>query len=475
MTAQVAILHGWNDRSQSFRKLEAFLGDNGFDVANIWLGDYVSKDDDVRIEDVAGRMHGVISERIATGDLQPQFDLIVHSTGGLVAREWIVTHYPDGAGCPVKRLLMLAPANFGSKLATMGNSVGGRAFVGFGNQFQTGREMLNALELASPFQRRLALRDLVDPDGATTGPYGRDKVWPFVLTGSRGYTRPPRSMVNEPGADGTIRVPAANLNITGLTVDFSADAARPAVRPWSSRTGGMRIPFGVLPDRDHTSIKFPGDSSGAVDELSERAGRMMIEALRCDSAQAYVAIAERWAQASEEAAELADDTQRRRRLFRRHAPRAQDMHRYLQTVIRVRDDQGQSVDDYFLEFFSPDTRGDASLLRFQSDILDDVHVNRLDASARCFYIDRDDLLERFYGGRTRAHRLAMSITAANPGRNIRYFDKEADRSRGSLVVHCNDENERAALGSARLHRNMTHFIDVIIPRKAVDRVFRLKR
>jgi len=85
--------------------------------------------------------------------------------------------------------------------------------------------------------------------------------------------------------------------------------------------------------------------------------------------------------------------------------------------------------------------------------------------------------QHLYGGRTRAHRLAVSITAAHPGRNTRYFfDKEADHpSRGSLVVHSSDENECITLGPTRLHRNMTHFIDVIIPRKAVDRVFRLKR
>ena len=54
--------------------------------AVIWLGDYKSLDDDVRIEDVGKRMEAVLRQLIDEGPLVPPFDLIVHSTGGLVAR-----------------------------------------------------------------------------------------------------------------------------------------------------------------------------------------------------------------------------------------------------------------------------------------------------------------------------------------------------------------------------------------------------
>ena len=62
MGRQITILHGWNDRPGSFRKLGRFLAANGHDVANIWLGEWISTDDDVRIEDVARRMQVVIEE-----------------------------------------------------------------------------------------------------------------------------------------------------------------------------------------------------------------------------------------------------------------------------------------------------------------------------------------------------------------------------------------------------------------------------
>ncbi|AHF00008.1 esterase/lipase family protein [Thioalkalivibrio paradoxus] len=475
MGRQVAILHGWNDSSGSFRKLERFLGSNGFDVANIWLGDWVSTDDDVRIEDVARRMQAVIRELQARGELADSFDLIGHSTAALVMRDWVVRYHPDGQGCPAKRMLMLAPANFGSRLATLGNSFLGRATKGAKNWFQTGREMLNALELGSTYQRDLATRDLLDPDGVDDGPYGPDRIWPFVITGSRGYSNPTRRLLNEDGSDGTVRVPAANLNSSGITVDYSENTEVPTLRPWHSRTGGATVPFAVLPDRDHTQIKFPEDETGAIPEISARLGERILEALGCDSPGQYAAIAESWRAGSEETAALAADSDRRRGLFRRRAPRIQELHRYLQVITRVRDEQGRPVDDYFVEFFSPNARSDAALLRFQTDVLDHVHVNKLDPSVRCFYVDRDDLMHRFYRENTGDRQLAASIVAADPGRNTHYFDQQIERGRGHLLLHCDREPERAALGAQRLHRNATHFIDIVIPRKADDRVFKLRR
>src|SRR5207245_2308666 len=124
-------LHGWSDTSKSFLTLRDFLTGNGYPTAQIWLGDYVSMDDDVRVEDVGKRMESVIRAAISANKLTVPFDLIVHSTGGLVAREWLSRYYPDGAGAPIKRLIMLAPANFGSRLATLGKSMIGRVAKGF--------------------------------------------------------------------------------------------------------------------------------------------------------------------------------------------------------------------------------------------------------------------------------------------------------------------------------------------------------
>ncbi len=56
MPAQIAIIHGWSDSSKSFHDLRDYLVAHGYEVAQVWLGDYVSMEDDVRIEDVGKRM-----------------------------------------------------------------------------------------------------------------------------------------------------------------------------------------------------------------------------------------------------------------------------------------------------------------------------------------------------------------------------------------------------------------------------------
>lgn len=246
--AQVAIVHGWSDSARSFENLRGFLIKNNYAPTEIWLSDYVSTDDDVRIEDVAARMEHVVTAHIEEGKLKLPFDMIVHSTGGLVAREWVSRFYFErGRACPVRRLVMLAPANFGSRLASLGKSMIGRLAKGWNNWFQTGAEMLAGLELASSYQWRLARRDLFAGEGDATSPYGADKVMPFVITGSRGYPEGLRQIVNENGSDGTVRCCAANLNATGLTVDFSREG-EPEVRGWTPRGHNLEFPFLLLPD-----------------------------------------------------------------------------------------------------------------------------------------------------------------------------------------------------------------------------------
>jgi pimeloyl-ACP methyl ester carboxylesterase len=185
---QVVILHGWSDSSESFEPLVAFLRKNGFKAVPLWLGDYISMDDDVRIEDVAKRLEAAVRKRmaVAADPLVAPFDMIVHSTGGLVARQWIASYHGSApAACPAKRVVMLAPANFGSPLASKGKSFLGRVVKGFRNWFHTGREMLDSLELASAFQWNLARRDLLiaPEDVNRTLFYGGEGVWPFVIVG----------------------------------------------------------------------------------------------------------------------------------------------------------------------------------------------------------------------------------------------------------------------------------------------------
>jgi len=474
MPGQVAIVHGWSDTSKSFHDLGDFLVANGYDTKQIWLTDYVSIDDDVRIEDVAKRMHAVLQGAVAAGQLTVPFDMIVHSTGGLVAREWISRHFPNGIDSPVKRLVMLAPANFGSRLASLGKSMLGRVIKGWNNWFQSGTEMLAALELASSYQWDLARRDLLDPIGNGSGPYGHNKVWPFVIVGSRGYSSGLRAVVNEGGSDGTVRAAAANLNAIGLTIDFSVNPANPSVTPWRRRTD-VQFPFAILPDRDHSTIHQPGSPSGATDEISGQLGKLILDALRCDTAAGYSTLAAAWDRISEATSQLSLDSNSLTQAFQGTQPNIEVLHQYMQVVVFMRDDQGQPVDDYFLEFFSPEQAGNDDAVYFHRKVLDDVHVNGQSASRRCFFVDRTDLMGGFYPliADPVKRQVAVSLSAAEIGPNIRYFDSSRTGAKGYLIIHREADDRRTALGPACLWRNTTHLAEIVIPRQPINKVFAL--
>ena len=50
MPRQVVILHGWSDDSESFEPLAKFLKQNGYKTVPLFLGDYISLRDEVKID-----------------------------------------------------------------------------------------------------------------------------------------------------------------------------------------------------------------------------------------------------------------------------------------------------------------------------------------------------------------------------------------------------------------------------------------
>lgn len=467
--ACVAILHGWSDKGQSFQPLRDFLTANGFPTQDVFLGNYISMDDDVRVEDVAKRMDVVIQGLMDSGKLRKPFDLIVHSTGALVARQWMLNLHQAGREIPVGRFVMLAPANFGSKLAAVGKSMIGRITKGLSNRLETGEEMLRALELGSPYQWGLTRQDLLAPPGVAdvTGPYAPGGVMPFVIIGTRAYDSGAQQIINENGSDGTIRVAAADLNAVGMTIDFSPETGEPKVTPWGDRRGGAVVPLAVLPERDHSEITHPEQDGQAVAPYSTRLRELLLSALRCKP-DGYADLATTWQAISDDTADLAIHPDRVPQVFGNlDDPKPAHFHRYLQVVVMVRDDYGALVKDYFLEFGEPKKNNTKSMIRFHTDVLESVHTNSSHPAYRCLFIDHTDLMQIFYD---KASELAISIAAAPPGRNVKYFDSKTDTARGQIKIHAQDVDERAAL-KVRLFRNRTHLIEVIIPRRPIDKVF----
>ncbi len=462
---QVIIIHGWSDGPKSFHKLGRFLLKNGYQAIPIWLGDYISLDDDVAVKDVAKRMKAVLQEKADNQELDKEFDMIVHSTGGLVAREWIASF--GGRDCPVKRLVMLAPANFGSRLASLGQSMLGRVVKGWNNWFQTGKRMLSDLELCSTYQWELARRDLFsDSEGQRGACYGLDKVWPFVIVGSMPYSSSLRKIISEPGADGTVRVAAANMNVKGVTVDFTQEGD-PTLTPWPLRHGdSWRFPLAVVHDRDHGSVTNPAFGSSQLGEL-------ILSALKCDDIATYQRMREEWEAISEETALLGLKDPKDPSSALGDGECA-FFHQYLQVNVHVIDDHGEDVPDFFLEFMGPEkARGDGAIVYFQQKVLRHVHVNSRNPSYRCLFIDRSDLLHNLYREikGPAEKKLNMSISATPRGVNVGYFANQKKGAAGWMTVHQLADNPQGRW----LQRNTTHFCEIIIPRNPAPGVFKLNR
>ena len=473
MARNVLIVHGWSDTSKSFHALTQFLKQHGFTPKVLWLGDYISRDDDVRVEDVARRMGEVIEEMQSSGQLAASFDMIVHSTGGLVSRAWLTTYFRGRAqACPLKRLVMLAPANYGSKLAATGKSFLGRIVKGYDNWFQTGQSILNDLELSSPYQWELAQRDvLVAPGGDATRYYGEDRVWPFVIVGTHPYASLLRRVVNEDGSDGTVRVCAANLNARGVTIDFSRAMGDPLFfQQWGSRLE-CEVPLAVLPTRTHGSIVDPEladreNQEGIAETQAEKdlLGQLILQALGCNDFASYKAIEQAWNLITEQTAS--------RRASPPDGSKSEYFHQYLQMNAFVVDDHGKPVPDYVLEFTSSTSkRNEEANVYLLAQVLEDVKKNSQNAALRNLYFDRTDLMESYYQmlPKNVSESLLMSISAASPGKNIKYFERDKDGATQWVPIHLEDNTSTQRW----LKRNTTHFVQMIIPRRPGADVFKL--
>lgn len=496
MSKQVVILHGWSDTSKSFEALSSFLKKSGYQTVPVFLGDYISLRNDVTIDDVAKRMEEIVRQRMAlpassSKRLGPSFHLVVHSTGGLVARRWIARYYADRP-CPVKNLLMLAPANFGSVLAHKGRSLLARLAKGWQTGLETGDEMLYALELGSPFQWELARSDLFAQQPSDPVFYGADKVRPFVIVGTFPYDSRVRRIINENGSDGTVRVAAANLNTYGMTVDFTGDPKHllaPQLKPWAKRGGDdLQFPLAVVPDRNHGTVKAPDEPGYAKNPADQRrVGELILQALAVKTAAGYGKVRRAWEAVTAETRTFAGDSRsakkHRRDFFTSNTAEAQYFHEHYQVHVRAVDEFGDPIDDYFLTFmpqwrkkvlFGLTSKMSKESAYFHDEVLTHVHRHRRDQSHVCLYMDRYDLMCKggFYDcvSKDKLPELAFTVTAENPGHQVSYFSQAKAGQRGVIPLH-----DRDSAANRWLRRHCTHFVELIIPRTAVDGVFKLRR
>lgn len=367
----LVIIHGWSDDAESFIPLaEAIQGRTNRPIENIFLGDYVSLDDDVYIKDLVIGLASAWKDRKLPATPKST-DVIIHSTGGLIIRDWMHSlYFEKGIKPPVNNLVMLAPANFGSPLAHKGRAFYGRILKGFKSKkrFETGTQVLKSLEMASTYSWGLAQRDrfsnnVISASGVRT----------TVIVGNKGYGGI-SSLANENGSDGTVYVSTANLNCNFLEIDFPSLPKKPKAKAMKSSKGDSA--FLVIDNHNHSSVALKDDShSGNTSLLNS-----IVKALDVSNSAEF----KTWI----------NTCANRTRTVMKNNISNEYKHGYQNTVFHVRDDQGFDVSDYVVEFYS-DAEDDLDEFaeNFNSTAVYKVHTYADNASYRSFMINCTELYD----------------------------------------------------------------------------------
>ena len=121
----ILLIHGYSSEGKK-NKVEDIYGTLPAELRSIFgranvrdlnLSRWISLNDGVSLDDVSLAMDRALKSKFKPW-LQSGFHVIIHSTGALVARNWIKNYSPKP--CPIDNLIHLAGANFGSGLAHVG-------------------------------------------------------------------------------------------------------------------------------------------------------------------------------------------------------------------------------------------------------------------------------------------------------------------------------------------------------------------
>ncbi|MDF1544331.1 MAG: hypothetical protein P1R58_04435 [bacterium] len=325
MAERVFLVHGWSvAQTTTYQALHLKLAEAGFDLTEIYLGRYVSLDDHVEIKDIATAMHNALKKQLGVGRWQEPFHIITHSTGALVAKEWVIRHY-TGKFCenkPLRNLIFLAGPHFGSRLAHHGRSmISHLRYLG-----DTGNQVLTALELGSEFswQNNELWLDRKN--------WKRKGVRPYCIIGDRIDKSFKEKMIfaekifpaaYEKGSDEVVRAAAGNLNFRRYLVD-AANKERKMVGEIHS------VPFVALKDYTHS-----GDELGIMNSIRKSAKpsmvkyqnlKLILDCLAVKSEASYERVRDQFAQ-------ITELTRAKRKPF-------------AQLDFRFRDITGAPIDDY---------------------------------------------------------------------------------------------------------------------------------
>ena len=381
MPRPLLLMHGYSADGLDFTNLYWALVDRKIEVKLLNVGNYISLNNEITIEDIAEGMQRAID--LTELNTSEKFDAIVHSTGMLVVRAWLahqkIAPEKNQRLKQLKHLIGLAPATWGSPQAhkgrtwlgalVKGNKTPGPDFLNAGNL------VLDGLELGSRFTWDLAHADLLGPV-----PYfgtGPDTPYVAVFIGNTPY-KGIASVANDPGTDGTVRWSGCGLNTRKITLDLTktpTDAQglprdRVTISEWANDSR-LNVPILAVDKRDHGSLISDPDS-GMLDRIAT-----FLDIANSDQYNRWLNEAQTWSVPARQ--EMLKSKGHLFTFWETH-----DLDGWQQFVVHARDGHGDPVTDYMIEVF--ELSPDGQTWQRAEEISVDVHTYGKDPSYRCLHV-----------------------------------------------------------------------------------------
>lgn len=218
----ILLIHGYSSegKNDTVKQIYGTLPQDlrkalGAQVKALNLSRWISLNDGITIDDISFAMDRALQSPRYRGLLKTGFNVVIHSTGALVVRNWIKNHSPKPS--PIHNLVHLAGANFGSGLAHIGQGQlsrwGRLIFSGTGR----GAMVLKELEFGS-WKTIDMHRHFLEPGNEMFKDY---EVQEYCINGSqvpKNLRLVPIRYIKEDSADTTVRTSACNLNFNYVTV-----------------------------------------------------------------------------------------------------------------------------------------------------------------------------------------------------------------------------------------------------------------
>ncbi|MET4570397.1 phospholipase [Rhodanobacter soli] len=457
----LVFVHGWSvTNTSTYGQLpqqlqqQAAAAGLALTLADIWLSEYVSFDDAVTMPDLVRAFDHALRDLHL---LDASFACITHSTGGPVVREWLRAQRDKPATHSTIRLshlVMLAPANFGSALAQLGKGLLGRLKAWFGG-VEPGQRILDWLELGSAESLSLNLDYIHSDDPVKRGQFL------FVLTGDR----PDRklydhlnSYTGEDGSDGVVRIAAANLNAHHAVLSPQANARGDTDTLTLNLNRSPRCAFKLIADAAHS-----GEERGIMASAAPATVQAILRCLQVRSIDDYESLCDAFEH--ENAARDADKVE-----LEPAGPFSPRVHihdpRSL-LIVRLTDEAGEPLTGAgFL--FTAGAQASPDLL--PAGFLLDRQANSKQRTTISLFLDHSLLAgdDRVADPRNSRKTLRAAVASHRPyGASVQPVDL------GGLVHHA---LARSAAGDdlfAMLGPHQTTVLDVVLPRKIHEGVFRL--